>query len=105
MRGAAAPAGAAASSAQSRADTPSRPARRVVGALKMRSAWLYGRSLCRRAKVFHPLSMDPGPSDPGMSPTPQPDSMILLDDVHLTPASDAGAVNVLRGISLPLAPR
>jgi len=30
--------------------------------------------------------------------------MILLDDVHLTLASDAGAVNVLRGISLAVAP-
>ncbi len=29
--------------------------------------------------------------------------MILLDDVHLTLASDAGAVNVLRGISLTVA--
>jgi putative ABC transport system ATP-binding protein len=29
--------------------------------------------------------------------------MILLDDVHLTLASDAGAVNVLRGISLAVA--
>jgi putative ABC transport system ATP-binding protein len=48
--------------------------------------------------------MDPGLIDPGMSLTPKPDSMILLDDVHLTLASDAGAVNVLRGISLTVAP-
>jgi putative ABC transport system ATP-binding protein len=38
-----------------------------------------------------------------MSGTPNPDSMILLDDVHLTLASDAGAVNVLRGIALTVA--
>lgn len=39
-----------------------------------------------------------------MSSTPNPDSMILLDDVTLTLASDAGAVNVLRDISLAVAP-
>ena len=33
-----------------------------------------------------------------------PDSMVLLDEVHLTLASAAGAVNVLRGISLAIAP-
>jgi putative ABC transport system ATP-binding protein len=32
------------------------------------------------------------------------DSMVLLDEVHLTLASAAGAVNVLRGISLAIAP-
>jgi putative ABC transport system ATP-binding protein len=52
----------------------------------------------------HPFAMDPGLIDLGMSSTPKPDSMILLDDVHLTLASDAGAVNVLRGISLAVAP-
>jgi putative ABC transport system ATP-binding protein len=54
--------------------------------------------------MLHPCAMDPGLIDPGMSSTPRPDSMILLDDVHLTLASDAGAVNVLRGISLAVAP-
>jgi putative ABC transport system ATP-binding protein len=39
-----------------------------------------------------------------MSSAPNPDSMVLLDDVRLTLASDAGAVNVLRGISLAVAP-
>jgi putative ABC transport system ATP-binding protein len=39
-----------------------------------------------------------------MSSAPNPDSMVLLDDVRLTLASDAGAVNVLRGISLTVAP-
>jgi putative ABC transport system ATP-binding protein len=39
-----------------------------------------------------------------MSSAPNPDSMVLLDDVRLTLASDAGAVNVLRGISLVVAP-
>jgi putative ABC transport system ATP-binding protein len=32
------------------------------------------------------------------------DSMVLLDDVRLTLASDAGPVNVLRGVSLSVAP-
>jgi putative ABC transport system ATP-binding protein len=39
-----------------------------------------------------------------MSSAPNPDSMVLLDDVRLTLASDAGAVNVLRGISLAVTP-
>jgi len=39
-----------------------------------------------------------------MSSAPNPDSMVLLDDVRLTLASDAGDVNVLRGISLAVAP-
>jgi putative ABC transport system ATP-binding protein len=39
-----------------------------------------------------------------MSSAPNPDSMVLLDDLSLTLASDAGAVNVLRGISLAVAP-
>jgi putative ABC transport system ATP-binding protein len=38
-----------------------------------------------------------------MSSAPNPDSMVLLDDVRLTLASDAGDVNVLRGISLAVA--
>jgi putative ABC transport system ATP-binding protein len=103
MRGGAAFTGATLSKAASRAPAPTRMARRVFAALKTLVAWLYGRNLCRRARMLHPSAMDPGLIDPGMSSTPKPDSMILLDDVHLTLASDAGAVNVLRGISLAVA--
>src|SRR5256885_2440392 len=88
----------------SSAAAPSSMARHVFAALKTPLAWLYGRNLCRRARMLHPCAMDPGLNDLGMSSTPKPDSMILLDDVHLTLASDAGAVNVLRGISLEVAP-
>src|SRR6185437_7877034 len=107
MRGAAAPAGAAASSAASRARPPRRPParreRRHFAALKTGPPWLYARNPRRRAGRFRHFSTHPGHIDPGMSSAPNPDSMILLDDVHLTLASDAGAVNVLRGVSLAVA--
>src|SRR3954470_6792164 len=104
MRGGAALTGAMPSRATRDAAAASSAARRVFAALKTPVAWLYGRGLCRRARMPHPFAMDPGLVDLGMSSTPQPDSMVLLDDVHLTLASDAGAVNVLRGISLAVAP-
>jgi putative ABC transport system ATP-binding protein len=41
-----------------------------------------------------------------LAPAPDStDSMVLLEDVTLTLASDAGPVNVLRGVSLDVAPR
>ncbi len=39
------------------------------------------------------------------TPLASDDPMVLLDDVHLTLASAAGAVNVLRGVSLKIAAR
>jgi putative ABC transport system ATP-binding protein len=39
-----------------------------------------------------------------MTLAPATDSMVLLDDVKLTLVSDAGPVNVLRGVSLSVAP-
>jgi putative ABC transport system ATP-binding protein len=39
------------------------------------------------------------------TPLASDDPMVLLDDVHLTLASAAGAVNVLRGVSLKVAAR
>jgi len=40
-----------------------------------------------------------------LTPLASDDPMVLLDDVHLTLASAAGAVNVLRGVSLEIAAR
>src|SRR5258707_6826804 len=105
MRGGAAIAGAISASA-ARTATPQGAARlRGLHALKSRAAWLYARNPCRRAGELRHLLSNPGPIDTGMSSAPNPDSMVLLDDVRLTLASDAGAVNVLRGISLAVSPR
>src|ERR1700686_1013798 len=100
MRGGAAMDGAISESAARRARTHRAARWRGLPALKNRAAWLYARNPCRRAgELRHSLS-NPGLIDTGMSSAPNPDSMVLLDDVRLTLASDAGDVNVLRGISL-----
>src|ERR1700676_4143282 len=103
MRGGAAIAGAISASAARRARPPRAARRRGLPALKSPAAWLYARNPCRRAGERRHFPTNPGLIDTGMSSAPNPDSMILLDDVRLTLASDAGAVNVLRGISLAVA--
>src|SRR5258708_38593453 len=104
MRGGAAIAGAIRAKAARRAIPQGAARSRGLHALKSRAAWLYARNPCRRAGELRHLLSNPGPIDTGMSSAPNPDSMVLLDDVRLTLASDAGAVNVLRGISLAVAP-
>jgi putative ABC transport system ATP-binding protein len=63
-----------------------------------------------RARLSRPGNCQPvlsllpfAPVDADMILAPA-DSMVLLDDVKLTLASDAGPVNVLRGVSLGVAP-
>src|SRR5258708_24213690 len=104
MRGGAAIAGAIRAKAARRAIPQGAARSRGLHALKSRAAWLYARNPCRRAGELRHLLSNPGPIDTGMSSAPNPDSMVLLDDVRLTLASDAGAVNVLRGVSLAVAP-
>ncbi len=73
--------------------------REMCNALKSRAAWPYRRDSRRPSPPSGAFPNDPGMISPSLS-----DSMVLLDDVHLTLASAAGAVNVLRGISLAIAP-
>src|SRR5260370_32260184 len=104
-RGGAAIAGAISAKAARRAMPQGAARSRGSHALKKRAAWLYARNPCRRAGELRHLLSNPGPIDTGMSSAPHPDSMVLLDDVRLTLASDAGVGIVLRGISLTVTPR